>query len=45
MSWPYITDPRGRHESDHLTEQGMTFAKRIAGELFGRTCRHESESW
>lgn len=40
----YITDPKGRHESVHLTEQGMKSAKRSAGELFGRTDHRDSES-
>jgi hypothetical protein len=32
---------KGRHESVHLTEQGMELAKRIEGELFGLTDHHD----
>ncbi len=32
----HITEPRGRQESVHLTEQGMVTAKRLAEMLFGK---------
>lgn len=32
----YITNPRGKQESVHLTEEGLALAKRLAGKHFGQ---------
>lgn len=32
----YITEPRGRQESTHLTEEGMVASKHLAERLFGK---------
>jgi hypothetical protein len=33
----YITEPRGRQESTHLTEEGMVASKLLAERLFGKS--------